>query len=39
MVLFLWVAHRRERKRRGHLETGVSEPIDEVLPRESVMIR
>lgn len=39
MVLILWVAHRREPKRRGHLETGVSEPIDEVRPRESVMIR
>jgi hypothetical protein len=40
MELILWLAHRRERKRRGHFETGVSElPTDEFRVRESVMIR
>jgi hypothetical protein len=39
MVLILWLAHRRERKRRGHVETRISEPTDQVRARESVMIR
>ena len=38
VVLILWLAHRRERKRRGHSETTLSKPTEALRPRDSVMI-